>query len=209
MANQHEFPSDVAFTPAVKAVQQRRGSRMAYARMERGGGWSTRIDDDLATFVAAQTSFFLATASAAGQPYVQHRGGPPGFLRVLDEHTLGFADFRGNRQYVSVGNLSENPKLQLFLIDYAHQSRVKIWGEGRVVEDDPALLARLTPEGYDAKPEQAIVITVSAWDANCPQHIPRRFPALDVERALAVRDARIAALEAELARLRVAGGARS
>ncbi len=202
MASEHEFPSDVAFTPAVKAVQQRRGSRAVYARMERGGGWPTRIDDDLAAFVAAQTSFFLATASASGQPYVQHRGGPPGFLRVLDEHTLGFADFRGNRQYVSVGNLSENPKLQLFLIDYARPSRVKIWGEGRVVEDDPALLARLTPESYDARPEQAIVVTVSAWDANCPQHIPRRFEALDVERALAARDARIAALEEELGRLR-------
>lgn len=209
MASEHEFPSDVAFTPAVKAIQQQRGSRAAYARMERGGGWSTRIDDDLAAFVAAQTSFFLATASASGQPYVQHRGGPAGFLRVLDERTLGFADFRGNRQYVSVGNLSENPKLQLFLIDYAHQSRVKIWGEGRVIEDDPALLAQLTPEGYDAKPEQAIVVTVSAWDANCPQHIPRRFEARDVERALAARDARIAALEEELGRLRAAGGARS
>ena len=196
------YPSDVAFTPAVKAVQASRGSRGSYARMERSGGWATEIDPSLAAFVAEQTSVFLATANAEGQPYIQHRGGPPGFLRVLGPRTLGFADFRGNRQYISLGNLSENPKVHLFLIDYAERSRVKIWGTARVVQDDPELLASLAPRGYDGKPEQAIVIDVVAWDANCPQHIPQRLEASDVARALAERDERIAALEAELRALR-------
>jgi predicted pyridoxine 5'-phosphate oxidase superfamily flavin-nucleotide-binding protein len=193
--------SDVAFTPAIKAIQARKGSREAYARMEQRGGWRTDIDAGLAAFIAAQTSWFLATANTQGQPYIQHRGGPPGFLHVLDPHTLAFADFKGNRQYISQGNLAENPKVQLFLIDYANAERVKIWGEARVVEDDPALLARLMPAGYAAKPEQVIVIHVTAWDANCHQHIPQRFEAADVAKALADKDAKIAALEAELARL--------
>jgi uncharacterized protein len=190
--------SDVAFTPTIKAIQARKGSRDAYARMEQRGGWRTDIDDGLAAFIAAQTSWFLATANAEGQPYIQHRGGPPGFLHVLDPHTLAFADFTGNRQYISQGNLAENPKVKLFLIDYANAERVKIWGEARVVENDPALLARLMPAGYAAKPEQAIVIHVTAWDANCHQHIPQRFEAADVAKVLAEKDARIAALEAEL-----------
>jgi predicted pyridoxine 5'-phosphate oxidase superfamily flavin-nucleotide-binding protein len=194
--------SDVAFTDRVKAVQTRLGSRSAYARMEREGGFETDITGDLAAFVAEQRSFFLATASAAGQPYIQHRGGPPGFLHVLDPRTLAFADFAGNRQYVSLGNLAENPRVHLFLIDYAHQRRVKIWGEATVVEDDPALLARLTPAGYRARPERALVIRVVAWDANCPQHIPQRLEAEDVNEALAERDRRIAALESELKALR-------
>jgi uncharacterized protein len=194
--------SDVAFTPPVKAVQARLGSRAAYARMEAEGGFETRISDELATFIGAQRSLFLATASAAGQPYVQHRGGPPGFLRVLDDRTLAFADFAGNRQYVTMGNLSENPRVHLFLIDYAERRRVKIWGEATVVEDDPALLARLTLAGYRARPERAIVIRVAAWDANCPQHIPQRLEADDVKASLAERDARIAALEAEVRTLR-------
>lgn len=199
------IPSDVAFTPAVKAVQERRGSRANYARMEQTGGWETAINEWLTAFIAEQRSIFLATASAGGQPYIQHRGGPPGFLRVIDEHTLGFADFRGNRQYVSTGNLSENPKVNLFLIDYANRERVKIWGEARVVDDDPALLASLAPQGYSGKPEQAIVITVSAWDVNCPQHIPQRIEAADAARAIAERDAKIAALEAELRALKQHG----
>ncbi len=190
--------SDVAFTAAVKAIQARKGSRTGYARMEQRGGWRTDIDDGLAAFIAAQTSWFLATASADGQPYIQHRGGPPGFLHVLDSHTLAFADFSGNRQYITQGNLTENPKVQLFLIDYANAERVKIWGEARVVENDPELLARLMPAGYAAKPEQVIVIHVTAWDQNCHQHIPQRFEAADVARVLAERDAKIAALEAEL-----------
>jgi predicted pyridoxine 5'-phosphate oxidase superfamily flavin-nucleotide-binding protein len=193
-------PSDVAFSDSVKAVQTRLGSRKSYARLETGDGWETTISTDLAAFIAEQTSFFLATASAAGQPYIQHRGGPKGFLRVLDDKTLAFADFRGNRQYVTMGNLAENAKVCLFLIDYVHRQRVKVWGEGRVVEDDPALVAKLVVPGYDARPERAIVISVATWDANCPQHIPVRFDAADVEAALAARDQRIAELEAELAK---------
>ena len=195
-------PSDVAFTPAVKAVQARKGSRSAYARMEKNGGWETEVTAELAAFIAKQNSFFLATASADGQPYIQHRGGPPGFLRVLDATTLGFADFRGNRQYVSLGNLGENPRVQLFLIDYATRTRIKVWGDAVVIEDDPVLLAELTPKDYDGRPEQAIVIHVTAWDMNCPQHIPQLVPAADVAEALRTRDAKIAALEEEIARLR-------
>ncbi|HTA20513.1 MAG TPA: pyridoxamine 5'-phosphate oxidase family protein [Polyangia bacterium] len=190
--------SDVAFSDSVKAVQARLGSRKSYARLETGDGWETTISPELAAFIGEQASFFMATASAAGQPYIQHRGGPKGFLRVLDERTLAFADFRGNRQYVSMGNLAENPKVCVFLIDYAHRQRVKVWGEARVVEDDPALVAKLVVPGYASRPERAIVINVATWDANCPQHIPVRFEAADVEAALASRDARIAELEAAL-----------
>lgn len=198
--------SDVAFTAPVKALQARHGSRSAYARLEREGGFATEISDDLAAFIAEQRSVFLATANAAGQPYIQHRGGAPGFLQVLDPRTLAFADLAGNRQFVSLGNLTENAKVHLFLIDYAHRRRVKVWGEARVVEDDPALLARLAPAGAKVRPERAIVIQVAAWDANCPQHIPQRLEAEDVKAALAARDARIAALEAELKALRERGG---
>ncbi len=194
--------SDVAFTPAVKALQQRKGSRGGYRRMEEKGGWETTVTPKLAAFLAERDSFFLATASADGQPYIQHRGGAAGFLRVIDEHTLGFADFRGNRQYVSLGNLSENPKAYLFLIDYARRQRIKIWGTARVVEDDPALIERLRPEGYAGTPEQAILFQIAAWDANCPQHIPQLIAAKDVAAALAERDRRILVLEAELARAR-------
>lgn len=192
------YASDVAFTPSVKAVQARKGSRRSYGRMEERGSWETRITPDLAGFIAAQTSVFLATANAEGQPYIQHRGGPAGFLRVLDDRTIGFVDFAGNRQYITQGNLADNPKAYLFLIDYAQRRRIKIWGEARVVEGDAALLARLMPDGYAARPEQVILFTVSAWDSNCPQHIPQRFEAADVAAALAVRDKRIADLEAEI-----------
>lgn len=198
--------SDVAFTPAVKAIQARRGSRRSYARMEERGGFKTGISEELAEFIAAQRSFFIATANLEGQPYVQHRGGPPGFLRVLDTRTLAFADYSGNRQYISLGNLADNPRAQLFLIDYGERRRVKIWGTARVVESDAKLLAKLMPEGYRARPEQAIVFDVNAWDANCPQHIPRRFEAEDVEAALQQRDQRIAGLEAELRVLGEKGG---
>lgn len=197
----HEYPSDIAFTPAVKALQSQAGSRRAYANMEQGDGWETTVTAALADFIREQTSFFMATANAEGQPYIQHRGGPPGFLRVLDEHTLGFADYAGNRQFISTGNLSENPKAHLFLIDYARRRRIKIWGTARVV-DDPEVVARLMPEGYKARGERAILFTIAAWDANCPQHIPQRFEAADVSRAIADRDARIRELEAEIRRLR-------
>ena len=202
MSESRVIASDIAFTPAVKAIQARKGSRASYSRMEEGEGWSTAITPNLAEFVAAQTSVFLGTTNAHGQPYIQHRGGPPGFLRVLDAKTIAFADFRGNRQYISYGNLSENPKAFLFLIDYAHRQRIKVWGEARVVEDDAELIQSLMPVGYKARAEQAIVLTVSAWDGNCPQHIPQRFEAADVAVALAERDKQIAELTAEIARLR-------
>src|SRR5205814_7818353 len=143
--------SDVAFSETVKAIQARKGSRRAYERMEERGGWQTRITPELAGFIEAQTSVFLATANRDGQPYIQHRGGPPGFLKVLDEQTVGFADFSGNRQYSTLGNLADNPKAHLFIIDYLHRRRVKIWGEARVVEGDAALTDRLMPKGYEAR----------------------------------------------------------
>lgn len=204
MIPQHASSSDVAFTPSVKAIQTRKGSRQAYARVEERGGWETRITPDLAEFIAAQTSVFLATANSEGQPYIQHRGGPAGFLKALDDRTIGFADFNGNRQYITLGNLVDNPRAHLFLIDYVHRRRVKIWGTARIVEGDDALLGRLMPPGYKARAEQAVLFTVEAWDANCPQHIPQRFEAADVSAALAERDDRISTLEAEVARLQAA-----
>ena len=195
--------SDIAFTPTVKALQEKHGSRRAYARMEQGEGWETTITPDVAAFIAGQTSAFLGTANAEGQPYIQHRGGQPGFLHVLDDRTIAFADMRGNRQYITAGNLAENPKAHLFLIDYENSQRVKIWGEARVVEDDPALLQQLTPAGEKGKAEQAIVFKVKAWDANCPKYIPQRFEAAYVVQLLEERDRRIKELEQEVARLKV------
>ncbi|QWG17939.1 pyridoxamine 5'-phosphate oxidase family protein [Bradyrhizobium sediminis] len=202
MSETHTYSSDVAFTPAVKAIQARKGSREAYAKVEQRGGWHTEIDDNLAAFLAEVNSLYFATASADGQPYIQHRGGPKGFIKILDRHTLAFADYSGNRQYITQGNLSENPKANIFLMDYAHRRRVKIWGEARVVDDDPALLTSLMPQGYKARPEQVILFRIAAWDTNCPQHIPQKFDAADVAAALASRDRRIAELEAELAALK-------
>lgn len=196
--------SDIAFSPSVKAVQERRGSRAGYAKMETKGGFATTIDEELAAFIAEQSAFYLATASADGQPYIQHRGGPKGVLRVLDDRTLGFADFAGNRQYISTGNLADNPKAMIFLMDYANRRRVKIWGTARVVENDPELVAKLFPGAYRARGEAAIIFTVEAWDVNCPQHIPQMFFAEDVAEAIAERDRRIGALEAENKRLKAA-----
>jgi predicted pyridoxine 5'-phosphate oxidase superfamily flavin-nucleotide-binding protein len=176
--------TDIAFSPAVKAVQERRGSRCAYARLEQNGGWDSKIDAVLAKFIAGMRSFYLATSSKDGQPYVQHRGGPPSLLRVIDETTLAFTDFAGNRQYISTGNLAENPRAMLFLMDYQHRRRVKIWGQARVIEDDPELIARLFSDDYRARPEAAILFTVEAWDANCPQHIPQMLFAVDVAAAI-------------------------
>lgn len=192
--------SDVAFTPSVKALQSRRGSRRAYAHMEANGGWRDRVTPELAAFIAERDSFFLATANAEGQPYIQHRGGPPGFLRVIDERTLGFADYKGNRQYITLGNLADNPRAFIFLIDYEGRRRIKIWGRARVVDDDPALIASLAPDG-DAQPdrrvEQAIVFDIEAWDANCPRHIPHLVPAEDAAAAISRLEARVAELEAQ------------
>jgi predicted pyridoxine 5'-phosphate oxidase superfamily flavin-nucleotide-binding protein len=197
----NHFSSDIAFTPAVKDVQSRRGSRKIYERIEARGGFRTVITEDLAAFLAAVDTAYLATASADGQPYAQHRGGPKGFIRVIDEHAIGFADFVGNRQYISTGNLAENSKAFLFLMDYANRRRIKLWGRARIIEGDAALLARLLPDSYSARPEQAILFEVDAWDVNCPQHIPQKFDAADVGAALAGLEERIATLEAENSRL--------
>jgi hypothetical protein len=202
MSDTHSYSSDVAFTPAVKAIQAKKGSREGYAQVERNGGWRTEIDDKLAGFLANTNSFFMATATADGQPYIQHRGGPKGFVKVLDKHTIAFADYAGNQQYLSQGNLSENPKAHIFIMDYAHRRRVKIWGEARVIDDDPALLESLMPKGYRARPEQVIVFKIAAWDTNCPQHIPQKFDAADVAQAMSEAAAKIAQLEAEVARLK-------
>ena len=216
----HRYPSDVAFTPTVKAMQERMGSRELYARVERDRAWGVALTPDIKAFIEAQTSAFLGTANTEGQPYIQHRGGPAGFLHVLDENTIAFTDFIGNQQYITLGNLIDNPKAHLFLIDYARRRRVKIWGRARVVED-PGLIEKLMPAGYRARAGRAIVFTVHAWDMNCPQHIPQRFEAADVKAALGERDERIRALEeaaaqresrvreleAEVARLREEGAA--
>src|SRR5947199_1833871 len=202
MSDVQTYSSYVAFTPTVKAIQTRKGSREAYAKVEARGGWRTGIDENLAGFLAETNSFYLATSSAGGQPYIQHRGGPKGFVKILDKNTIAFADYSGNRQYITQGNLSENPKAYIFVMDYAHRRRVKIWGEARMVDDDPALMQSLMPKGYRARPEQVLLFKIAAWDTNCPQHIPHKFDAADVAAALAVRDARIAELEAELAALK-------
>ena len=192
------YISDIAFTPAVKAEQEKRGSRDMLSRLEQIGRWTNQIPPDLAAFLAARDSFYLATSSGDGQPYIQHRGGPEGFIVVLDEHRFGFADFTGNRHYISLGNLTENDKVALFLMDYANQRRIKIWGRAAVIEDDPALVERLMVFGYKAKAERAIVITVDAWDVNCPQHIMPRYTPSQVETAVAPLRKRIADLEARL-----------
>jgi predicted pyridoxine 5'-phosphate oxidase superfamily flavin-nucleotide-binding protein len=203
-----EHPSsDVAFTAAVKAVQARKGSRRAYAKMEAQGGFETEVTPDLVAFLAEVDTAFLATSNAEGQPYAQHRGGPKGFIRALDQKTLGFADYSGNRQYISTGNLSENDKAFLILIDYAHRRRVKVWGHARVVEGDAALMARLAPEASGARPEQAILFSITAWDVNCPQHIPQKIDAADVTSVVSKLQERVAALEAENTGLRAEASA--
>lgn len=196
--------SDIAFSRSVKDVQTRRGSRAGYAKMEEKGGFAVEIDPALAAFITEQRSFYLATANADGQPYIQHRGGPKGFLHVLDEKTLAFADFAGNRQYITTGNLAENPKAMIFLMDYAHRRRVKIWGTARVVEGDTDLVAQLMPKDYRARPEAAIIFAIEAIDVNCPQHIPQMFFAEDVAQAIARLEQRIGDLEAENGRLKAA-----
>jgi len=190
--------SDVAFSPAVKAAQARLGSRAHFERRD----WPTEITADLAAFLAEATTAYLATASADGQPYVQHRGGPKGFLRVLDPHTIAFADYAGNRQYVTLGNLAENPRAMLFVMDYETRRRIKLWGTARLVEDDPALVEGLFPAGYRARGERALLFRVSAWDVNCSQHIPQLYPAGLVTEAVAALEGRIRSLEAENAALR-------
>jgi predicted pyridoxine 5'-phosphate oxidase superfamily flavin-nucleotide-binding protein len=193
--------SSVVFTPAAQAAQEQRGSARAYAaRLEEG--FPDTVTPDLAAFIAEQDTAFLGTASAQGAPYIQHRGGPKGFIKVIDEHTLGFADYRGNRQYITLANLSENDRAYLFLLDPARKQRIKLWGRARVVENDPVLVERLFDKGYKAKPERAILFTIEAWDVNCSQHIVTRFTEADIAGALDTVQNRIAELEAENARLR-------
>ncbi len=193
--------SDIAFTETVKRLQDRNGSRQAYSKMESGNGWPNHITPQLAAFIARQNSFYLATVNAEGQPYIQHRGGPRGFLKPIDDRTLAMADFRGNRQFISQGNLLENRKAFIFLMDYANRRRIKIWGEARMVEGDNALMRLVMPEGYAAAPERVLMFTVSAWDPNCPQHIPRKLDFDEVESMLAERDLEIAQLKAQIERL--------
>lgn len=196
-----QFASDIAFTPAVKAAQSSRGSRAGYARMEQGRGWNTAVTEELAACLSNLDMFYLGTANAEGQPYIQYRGGSPGFLRVVDERTLGFADFSGNRQYITLGNLSENPRAFIFLMDYARGRRVKIWGTARVVEDDPALIEQLRDPMYPGSVERVILFEIEAWDVNCPQHIHRRFPQREIAPVIEQLQARIAELQAEARRL--------
>jgi len=196
------FSSDVAFTPAVKAIQETKGSRDGYARMELSGGWETTVTAGLSEFLSDLDMFYLGTSNAEGQPYIQYRGGSPGFLKVVDDRTLGFADFGGNRQYITLGNLSENPKAFIFLMDYTNRRRVKLWGTAKVVENDPELLESLRDPQYPAKVERAILFMVEAWDVNCPQHIHRRFSERQIAPVLEKLQKRVSELEGELAKLR-------
>jgi hypothetical protein len=200
--------STLVFTPAVQKAQTERGSAKAYAGRV-AEGFPDKVTPELAAFIAEQDTAFLATASAQGAPYIQHRGGPKGFIKVIDEHTLGFADYRGNRQYITLANLTENDHAYLFLLDPARRQRIKLWGRARVVENDPALVERLFDKGYKAKPERAVLFTIEAWDVNCSAHIVTRFTEAEIGEALNKVQAKIAELEAENARLRAALADRS
>jgi hypothetical protein len=189
------------FTPAAQKAQAERGSAKHYERRV-AEGFPDKVTPELAQFIAEQDTVFLATATPDGAPYIQHRGGPKGFIKVVDEHTLGFADYRGNRQYITLANLSENDRAFLFLLDPARKQRIKLWGRARAVENDAALIEKLFDSGYKAKPERAILFTIEAWDVNCSQHIVTRFTEAELEQAFAAVQSRIAELEAENARLR-------
>lgn len=191
----------IVFTPAVQAAQAERGSARAYAQRV-AEGFPDTVTPELAAFIAEQDTAFLATATKDGAPYIQHRGGPKGFIKVIDERTLGFADYRGNRQYITLANLSENDRAYLFLLDPARRQRIKLWGRARVVENDAALVERLFDAGYKAKPERAILFTIEAWDVNCSQHIVTRFTEAEIAEAMGGVTRKIAELEAENARLR-------
>ena len=196
--------SDIAFTPSVKAIQKQFGSRKQYARMEEAGGFSEAMTANLTNFIAERDFFYLATASADGQPYIQHRGGPKGFLNVIDKRTLAFADFTGNRQYISVGNLAENNKAFIFLMDYTTRTRIKIWGTAEVVADDQALLKDLTDASYKGRVERAIRFHIKAWDVNCRQHITQRFTTQEFDSIVQPLRTRITELKAENERLQIA-----
>ncbi|MFN3153408.1 pyridoxamine 5'-phosphate oxidase family protein [Bremerella sp.] len=193
-----QYPSDIAFTPTVKAIQAEKGSRSSYANMEERAGWETTVTPELEAFLATQDMFYLGTANSEGQPYIQYRGGTPGFLKVIDKKTLGFADFGGNRQFISMGNLSENPKAFIFLIDYARSRRIKLWGKARVMEGDDQLEAKLSDPSYHGQVERAILFDIEAWDVNCPQHIHKRFTPKQIAPVIEELKSRIAELEAKL-----------
>ncbi len=194
-----EFPSDVAFTPSVKSIQELKGSRRSYARMERGHGWETTVTPELEEFLADLDMFYLGTANAQGQPYIQYRGGAPGFLKVIDAHTLGFADFAGNQQYITLGNLAENSRAFIFLMDYANSRRVKLWGTAKIIENDPALLTRLNDPAEPGTPQRAILFSIQAWDINCPQHIHKRFSQRQITPIVEGLQQRIRELESKIA----------
>lgn len=198
------YSSDIAFTEAVKAIQTRKGSREMLREMEMSGSWQTTISPMLAEFIGEMRSIFVATANANGQPYMQHRGGPEGFIKVLDNNTLAFADFKGNQHYITQGNLSENNQALLFLLDHLHKTRIKIWGTAEIIENDPELLHSLMPGSntYPVQADQVFKFTVKAWDINCKQHIPQRIDAEDVGRVLQEKDQKIKELEEEIARLK-------
>jgi uncharacterized protein len=195
--------SERVFTPAARQAQAERGSSKAYERRI-AEGFPDRVTPELAAFIAEQDTAFLATATADGAPYIQHRGGPKGFIKVIDDHTVGFADYRGNRQYITLANLSENDRAYLFLLDPARRQRIKLWGRARVVENDPALVKSLFDQGYKARPERAILFTIDAWDVNCSSHIVTRFTEAEVEQAFSTVQAKVAELQTENARLRAA-----
>ncbi len=190
--------SDIAFSPTVKLIQESRGTRAGFKPLEERGGWRSAITPEVAAFLTRARSAFLSTVNADGQPYVQHRGGPAGFLKVLDDHSLGFADFKGNGQYISIGNLRDNPRVCLIVVDFETRRRIKLWGRATVVEDDAEILARVTPAGYAAVPEQAILLHVEAWDTHVSAHIPRLIPAEDAEHTIARLEARIRELEEQV-----------
>jgi predicted pyridoxine 5'-phosphate oxidase superfamily flavin-nucleotide-binding protein len=196
-----QYASDIVFTPAVKAIQSRKGSRSLYSKVEKGRGWQTKVTPELKVFLAEMDMFYLSTANAEGQPYIQYRGGSPGFLKVLGDKTLGFADFAGNKQYITLGNLSENPKASIFLMDYANSRRVKLWGSAYAVEDDPTLLDQLRDPSYPAEVERAILFTIEAWDVNCPQHIHKRFTQATVDSVFKQLRSQVQELQAKLDKL--------
>jgi uncharacterized protein len=198
----HKF-AEIAFTPNVKNEQERGGSRRSYARMEQGDDHHDRLGANEAAFIAERDSFYMATVSETGWPYIQHRGGPAGFVRILDEKTVGFADFAGNRQYVSVGNIQSNDRVSLFFMDYPNQTRLKILGRVRLVgADESKLLEQFQLSDYRARVERGMIITVEGFDWNCPQHITPRFTQTQVLAMVSPLKDRIAELEASLADLR-------
>lgn len=196
---------NLVFSPSVKAAQQQNGSRDAYAKRD-GASEPDRLTENEAHFISTRDSVYLASVGAGGWPYVQHRGGPPGFIKVLSERSLGLADFRGNRQYVSVGNLADDNRVALFMMDYPRRARLKLLGRARAVDlaDAPDLAAALIDQEYGAKVERGLIIEVEAFDWNCPQHITPRYTLAEIEPSIAALNARIAELEAEVSRYRLA-----